>query len=642
MHLVRILAAVVLMAAVWPLQAQSTESDATLDSWATRPSPVLPSGHRSDQSEIVRFDHANEPPTQSREEGASFEASGAAGDGLTDDSEAINAYLATLKDGGLVRLAAGKQYLINGANLVVPPNVTLQGLSSPQSPAGAISLSKASGMIINPAYTVVLGHGSQLRDLFIRRAGMIANPSAAQVIAAVGQWGQERSVGITIPPHTGGVMITDVFIEGFNTCLKASAGQFSIQSLSGDCYNGLEVMHAGDNHYIDKVRFEPYYGLASPAASGSWARPGIAFNLHDGNTGTVLTRAFSFMYASGVVLNETGITQISDSDFEWQAKFGNGITGTKGLRWINHNSATSVIGTAALGFDTKFSDEGVGEVMMTAVEAPASRTNTTFNLAGAPAVPSAVTLGGRVSAGDLVSLSLTGPDLPGSPLTLHYAVVAGDDISSIADELAHLVNANQALIASGVFAGVSSAVVTIKWPAAHSVAVNVTATGDITASIGTAPRPAGSSGAIIGANTIGADGLHPIYTFGPKVLSWHIDTPFTGDNALPAHWVSVDPASIDRVALTGVRWSAHPELIDCGTNGPSLNETATDASGTITEGSGVSECTLKFRTAWPWTPACIVASPSGSALTGYRVTAAALTIINPTAARNRYTYHCSP
>ena len=251
--------------------------------------------------------------------GSSIDASGAAGDGVTDDTPKINAYLATFTKGGRVWLPAGKQYLINSANLAVPANVTLEGLSSPQSPAGAISLSGASGFILNPAYTISLGRGAQLRDLFIQRSGLIANPSSAQVISAVAQWGAERSVAVTIPANIGGTLLFDLFIEGFNTCAKASAGEFSMQWISGDCYNGIEVTSAGDNHYIDNVRFEPYYALSTSPATGSWARPGIAFNLHDGNTGTYLTRVFSFMYASGVLLSNTGVTQIANSGFEWAA-----------------------------------------------------------------------------------------------------------------------------------------------------------------------------------------------------------------------------------------------------------------------------------------------------------------------------------
>ncbi len=581
-------------------------------------------------------------PTEAAIPRTSLAGSGAIGDGVTDDTARINAFLATIKNGGRVWLPAGKQYLIDSSNLLVPPNVTLEGLSSPQSPAGAISLSKASGFILNPTYTITLSSGAQLRDLFVRRAGLIANPSAAQVVAAVAQWGKERSVAVTIPANIGGIMLSDLFIEGFNTCAKASTGQFSIETLSGDCYNGIEVMHAGDNHYIDNVRFEPYYALATPATSGAWARPGIAFYLHDGNTGTVLTRAFSFMYASAVLLDQVGVTQIANSDFEWQPGFGNGIAGTKGIRWINHNAGTSLTGTASLGFDTPFSDEGVGEVIMTGVEAPASHTGATFDLGGRPAVPFTIAISGRISAGGVVALSLTSPGLPGSPLTLRYEAVAGDTAATVAAELARLVNTHRWLIATGIFAGDSSGVVTIDWPAARSVDIDVTTTGGIVAALGRGPQPAGSSGAVIGANTIGADGFHPIYAVGPNVFSWHIDTPLTGDNILPRNWVSVDPTSADRVAFTGVHWSAHPDLTGCGGNGPRLNATATDAGGTIVEGSAASGCTVKFRTAWPLTPTCQVTSPTGSPLSGYRATATELAIINPISTRNSYTYRCWP
>jgi hypothetical protein len=124
----------------------------------------------------------------------------------------------------------------------------------------------------------------------IKRSGLIANPSATQVITAVTRWGSESSIGVTIPANIVGVSVDHVFVIGFNTCLKSATGRFSISHLLGDCYNGLEVTSAVDNHYVDDVRFEPVYGLNVSSISGAWARPGIAFNLHDGNTGGVQTQ----------------------------------------------------------------------------------------------------------------------------------------------------------------------------------------------------------------------------------------------------------------------------------------------------------------------------------------------------------------
>ena len=320
---------------------------------------------------------------------------------------------------------------------------------------------------------------------------------------------------------------------------------------------------------------------------------------------------------------------------------GNGITGTKGIRWINHNAGTSTANTYSLGFDTPLSDEGVGEVIMEGIEAPASTTNATFNLGGQPAVPATITLGGSVSAGKTASVKLMSAGIIGSPLTLTYTAIAGDTPSTVASALAQLINSNQSLIAAGVFAGVSSNVVTIDWPATISVKIGTSQSGGITETSGVGTQPAGSYGAIIGANTVGSDGIHPIYKFGPHVFSWHIDAPLTGDNILPNNWTLVDPTSIGRVAFTGVRWSANPSLSDCGGGSPTPNGTASDASGTIIEGTNATGCTLHFRTAWPWAPDCIVTSPTGSPIISYDVTSAQLTIVNPAASRNKYTYRCT-
>ena len=65
--------------------------------------------------------------------------SGAACDGRTDDSAAINRWLSGLKGGGLVAVPPGKTCLIAGANLVVPNHariVIMRGSSGPGTLSG--------------------------------------------------------------------------------------------------------------------------------------------------------------------------------------------------------------------------------------------------------------------------------------------------------------------------------------------------------------------------------------------------------------------------------------------------------------------------------------------------------------------------
>ena len=282
---------------------------------------------------------------------------GAACNGQTDDTSTINAYLATFTNGGLVYIPAGKQCLINSGNLTIPANVRLVGAAGPVT--NAYAPAGVSEILLNPSYTIKLGQGAQLQDLLIQRSTLVANPTAAQVISAVATWGVERSIAVTFPANLGGQALKDLFIIGFNTAVQANAGQFSMSHIAGDDYNGVEVLTAGDNATLDDVRFEPYYALATPVSSGSWACRGIAFNFHDGDTlgGAALTRGFSFMYANAILMSNIGITVVQNSSFEWQSRYGNGLTGAAGIRMVGGCASCTVSNTVFNGFDTPVSDE---------------------------------------------------------------------------------------------------------------------------------------------------------------------------------------------------------------------------------------------------------------------------------------------
>jgi len=56
---------------------------------------------------------------------------GAVCNGTNDDTLAVNAALRTLKGAGITYVAANSFCLINSANMVVPPNVRIQGIAGP-------------------------------------------------------------------------------------------------------------------------------------------------------------------------------------------------------------------------------------------------------------------------------------------------------------------------------------------------------------------------------------------------------------------------------------------------------------------------------------------------------------------------------
>jgi len=566
--------------------------------------------------------------------------SGVVGDGKTDDMKAINALLAELKQGGRVRLPPDRQYLIDSGDLIIPPGVRLAGSSSPMGGAEPGHRTRPGGFILNPAYTIRMGVGSQLDNLAVVAKGLLPDPSATQAIAAVAQWAGEKSVGITLPRNAGGQTIQNVFVEGFNTCIKASVGRFSIQRVTGDCYNGLEVTAGGDNYYVDDVRFEPFYGLQLPAVSGAWARPGIAFNLHDGNTGSILTRVFSFMWANGLVFNNTGVAQVANSGFEWRPEFGNGVTGAVGVRWINHNAETSTDNLYINGFDTAFSDEGWGEVLIRAGSVGSARV-AAFNLGGGGPRAAAVAFAGRPAAGAAVELTLqTAAVRNGAPLTIRVGAAAGDTDATLAMDLAQRIDAAQPLIAAGLFAGVKDGIVTVYGPPGVAMEVGARASGGVAASVEAAKGGPGSYGAVIAANVTST----PAFVVGAGITHWNIVAPYLGNGNLQRNWLVADPAAMTRVSLSGIPWSrihGIGNLSACGRD-PKLVPGASDVRGSLIEGIGATGCVLAFATPYVVPPTCVVSSPNGAAIAGYGASRTELRISNPERAGAQIAYVCAP
>jgi hypothetical protein len=73
--------------------------------------------------------------------GFSLSASNAAGNGINDDTAAVSTFLSGLTSGARVLLPPGAFYLINSANLVVPPGVIIEGTGGYQFSLGGTGLS---------------------------------------------------------------------------------------------------------------------------------------------------------------------------------------------------------------------------------------------------------------------------------------------------------------------------------------------------------------------------------------------------------------------------------------------------------------------------------------------------------------------
>lgn len=164
----------------------------------------------------------------------------------------------------------------------------------------------------------------------------------------------------------------------------------------------------------------------------------------------------------------------------------------------------------------------------------------------------------------------------------------------------------------------------------------------------------------------GAEYTSPGFLIGPTVSSYNarvevlggsgtagptIGVAGSGNGALGAGTNGVTPATnaplnIQALGTGTVNFNSHlsaagtaPALTACGTS-PTIDATASDTAGTITEGATATGCTATFHATYATAPHCVVGSPSGSALTSYSTSTTALTLVNASATGDKFTYVC--
>ena len=138
--------------------------------------------------------------------GYSLEASGAKGDGVTDDTAALNSFLASLPAGARVQVPAGKFYAVNSGNLSIPTAITLEG-AAPFANSFHSDLFQGCGFLLNPDCSVVLNYAAAIHSVKVLRAGLLSNPTAAQVNTAVSTWASEAVILIATAAVSPGTSV---------------------------------------------------------------------------------------------------------------------------------------------------------------------------------------------------------------------------------------------------------------------------------------------------------------------------------------------------------------------------------------------------------------------------------------------------
>jgi hypothetical protein len=211
---------------------------------------------------------------------------GASGNGTTDDAAAIqNALNAASAAGGGVVLIGPRRYLVNGADLIIPPNVTLQGQMDPggwrvNNDYAALPYC----LVLNPARTIRLRRNAALEQVAIIRKGFAAPNSLREALNCVAAFaGTAVSIGDggtgSSANNATDASVRSLLIIGFNRGISSDgASRTRIRDVLGDCVNGLYLGKSYDIAQNERINWHPLATTGRTFSSLVYSVSGCANN----------------------------------------------------------------------------------------------------------------------------------------------------------------------------------------------------------------------------------------------------------------------------------------------------------------------------------------------------------------------------
>jgi hypothetical protein len=265
---------------------------------------------------------------------------GAVGDGVTDDSAALQAALtAAATRGGEVTIGDCRLYC--NADIEVPAGVTLRGhwrtpgdLTSDIGVFGGVPatyLTDGSAIILPPSRTIIMGSGSALEGLLIHRSG-IAVPEASAAAFS----------GTAVTLDGEDCTITQCLILGF--ALAVTSDGFARQKFEliyGDCTAGIKIHSSGDVTRINNCHFWPFMTTGQVTALSAHHRAGTAYELQSADL-PIVTNCFCYGYAVGFSLLGSGGANLTSCVADGTQLYvnskgfviGNGTLGATGSKFV--------------------------------------------------------------------------------------------------------------------------------------------------------------------------------------------------------------------------------------------------------------------------------------------------------------------
>jgi RHS repeat-associated protein len=199
-----------------------------------------------------------------------------------------------------------------------------------------------------------------------------------------------------------------------------------------------------------------------------------------------------------------------------------------------------------------------------------------------------LTIGGTITAGDIISLTVDNPSLAGGQTTVSYTTISTDTPTSVATGLTHAVNVSTALNTLGVGATSSAAILSLHSDPYYTTSTNGGATE--TLSVGTNRR--GNAPITVGGTATTGDVLtittnYASLSGGTHAVSYTVlstDTPLSIANGLTAALAA--DTTLQSVGVTAAANSAFLSTSETFSGNALLPSGSSLASVTATDGSG--------------------------------------------------------
>jgi hypothetical protein len=266
-------------------------------------------------------------------ESVSVKDFGAVGDGVTDDTAAVQAALnaAAVTGGVTVRLVKGERYLIDSADLIIPVRCGIDGgiaLGGQvfDNPVNAGDYSQLpTCLVINPTYTIKIQDSAFLRGCNIARKG-ITNSSTS---VRAGLDNVRAYAGTAITTDGNDSTIEDLFIIGFNYAYYADENQrLHVFNMQADCTNIFffeaihDVSRVVNCHFWNFMTGNQPYGNPTQTVSSFAAAPSGAIRVvttaaHPYTTGDYVNLSTSLGTSANFTANKRWlITVVNSTTFD--------------------------------------------------------------------------------------------------------------------------------------------------------------------------------------------------------------------------------------------------------------------------------------------------------------------------------------